>query len=160
MSIGNKGFNTAYQKFETKLVEVLINGGEFLRVDRVLSNLRLHEKDFMFFYMSGCKAKQIELNQCKEKIKQLQAEINDLKAVNTGTQIGHNVFTKQLKERHEQQVSGLAKVIEKLYTEGDEMQRRIDAIAEILHGLKDGMYGESRDIQIVAKHLDRALEGG
>lgn len=54
-----------------------------------------------------------------------QAEIDLINATHDGQMIGHDVFVKQIKERHEKQVQGLAKAISKFEKEMDEKDKRI-----------------------------------
>lgn len=61
-----------------------------------------------------------------------QAEVDLINATHDGQMIGHDIFVKQLKERHEKQVQGLAKAISKFETEMDALQSKIDAVGHIL----------------------------
>lgn len=54
-----------------------------------------------------------------------QAEIDLISANHNGQMIGHDVFVKQLKERHGKQVQGLANAISKFEKEMDEKDKRI-----------------------------------
>ena len=40
-----------------------------------------------------------------------------------------------------------------------ELQKRVDAVTEVLGDIKDGMAGESLDIQFIGRQLERALKG-
>lgn len=46
-----------------------------------------------------------------------------------------------------------------LRDEKAELQKRVDAVTEVLRDIKDGMAGESLDMQFIGRQLERALKG-
>ena len=91
-----------------------------------------------------------------------QAEVDLINATHDGQMIGHDVFVKKLKDRHEEQVQGLAKAISKFEKEMDEKDKRIEQLQAkvdaVEHVLGCAMIGP-KELFLYAERISKALRG-
>lgn len=87
-----------------------------------------------------------------------QVEVDLINATHHGQMIGHDVFVKQLKERHAKQVQGLAKAISKFEKEMDEKDKRIEAAMSLIQAWNDQGYRDDAE-QLINVDLVEALRG-
>lgn len=95
---------------------------------------------------------------CEAAFKHQQSKVDELQKGNDA--LVHVIKSRDIQlenEKHEYD-----KLMSKLVDSGmknTELQKRVDAVTEVLHDIKDGMAGESLDMQFIGRQLERALKG-
>lgn len=107
MDKSREAFESTINEHKSNIAKDMADFGEHKRIKKLHDDVDSEAHNYEWYFTKGAQSR--------------QAEVDLINATHDGQMIGHDIFVKQLKERHEKQVQGLAKAISKLDKEFDAM---------------------------------------
>ncbi|MEO4185214.1 hypothetical protein ABH305_05075 [Acinetobacter pittii] len=98
------------------------------------------------------KAQQAKVEELQTKLKQAYEDVDTFATA-------HEALEQRV-DRDRSLIQFTQQANKDLIAERDELQKRVDKAHEIVAGIKNGFFGESHEVNDIAKKLEQALKGG